>query len=399
MVFWLAAGFTSRPTARTTPFVADGAGAYSNATVDRLMSIHFPEDTPVVIRTVNNIPLKEIGAYATQCMNNDPHSQVLRPRGLLRRFFRRDSPSGTGVFVLVSLEPLLLQIRFGDQLRLRAYRTGLATGPWYRSQQRFPREEIENHTVEVVQALARKVEDAGRSSWFMGLLERIPSEAYAEIEDLLAPSENRVERVVLSGYVRILATFGGTRSLLCFFLINIVCLVLPWFVLGKVVVWVLRKATKSKVVVGVVRALVNSGLLGIAMLSVASLGILSRGRIEDEMALSSLGVAALGRIGLDTHFYAREGGLLIAIPGGILKFVLDILESIEEHSRTGGRQTTLSLGCLMWAGVLFVLPLAVGIYALPVLIFQIGRALVATATEEGGSIEADGSGSRFTIGF
>src|SRR6185369_10035214 len=140
----------------------------------------FPDDTPVVIRTVSKIPSSEIGSFATEAMNHDPNRQSLRPRGFLRRYFRHGLPYGTGVYVLVSVQPLLLQIRFGDEIRLAAYQSGLAAGPWYRQQQTFPRAQIETHTVAVVNELAGKMKDVRHPSLLMSLVERLPSETYSE---------------------------------------------------------------------------------------------------------------------------------------------------------------------------------------------------------------------------
>jgi hypothetical protein len=379
-VLWLASLFAPRPRANPIPKVVDSAGVFSKQTVDALTALHFPDDTPVIVRTVSKIPSSEIGSFATEAMNHDPNWQSLRPRGFLRRYFRHDLPYGTGVYVLVSVEPLLLQIRFGDEIRLAAYQSGLADGPWYRQQQIFPRAQIETHAVAVVNELAGKMKDVRHPSWLMSLVERLPSEAYSEIEDLLAPSSEAGSTIV-TWYVKILNWLGGTKSLFTFFMVNVFVLFLPWTILTKVLLRGLVDADINKAVSIVLTIIANCGVLGIALMSVVALGLMGHGRIEDELALSNLGLGFFGSIGFSAQSYARAGGILIALPAAILRFFVELLEASQEQREAHNKTTVLPLGCLVWAAVLFVLPLAIGFYSIPLLLWQLAKAIVESVKE------------------
>jgi len=379
-VLWLASFFAPRPRANPIPKVVDSAGVFSKQTVDALTALRFPDDTPVVIRTVSKIPSSEIGSFATEAMNHDPNWQSLRPRGFLRRYFRQDLPYGTGVYVLVSVEPLLVQVRFGNEIRLAAYQSGLAAGPWYRQQQVFPRDQIETHAVAVVSELAGKMKDVRHPSWLMSLVERLPSEAYSEIEDLLAPSSEAGSTIV-TWYVKILNWFGGTKSLFSFFMVNVFVLFLPWTILTRVLLRGLVDADINKAVSIILRIIANCGVLGIAVMSVVALGLLGHGRIEDELALSNLGLGFLGSIGFSAQSYARAGGILIALPAAILRFFVELLEASQEQREAQIKANVLPLGCLVWGAVLFVLPLAIGFYSIPLLLWQLGKAIVGNFKE------------------
>src|SRR5262245_47416262 len=147
VVLFMVASFTQKPKADGSVAFEDEANILSPEAKAAITQTKFPEDIPVVVRTVSAIPKDKMGSFASDLMSEDRHWQTLRPRGWLRRNIMQQSPSGSGVYVLVSLDPQLLQIRFGSEIRLSAYENMVAIGPWYRDQQLFERNALDEHLI------------------------------------------------------------------------------------------------------------------------------------------------------------------------------------------------------------------------------------------------------------
>lgn len=179
----------------------DDAKILSSETKCALSQIRFPEDIPVIVRTVPHIPPREMGTFATDLMSKDAGWQKLRPRSWLRRWFRQDLPSDRGVFVLVSMDPQLLQIRFGRAIRLGAYQQMLAVGTWYRSQQTFERNALDQHVLNTVQELASRMRKLTAPPWPLSWALSLASSVESEVEDFLAPSDGLYSKAVLSRYI------------------------------------------------------------------------------------------------------------------------------------------------------------------------------------------------------
>ena len=131
--------------------VNDKANILSPKAVAEIEQVKFPEDIPALVRTVSSIPGAKIGTFATELMSKDPNWQKLRHRYWLRRIIRQDKPWATGVYVLVSIDPRLLQIRFGHEIRLRAYQQLIAAGKWYRDQQCFEQSALDQCVINTMQ--------------------------------------------------------------------------------------------------------------------------------------------------------------------------------------------------------------------------------------------------------
>jgi len=132
----------------------------------------------------------------------------MRPRAFLRRTFRQDSPSSTAVYVLVSEEPGLLQIRYGKQLRLAAYRTGIACGEWYVAQQRIEPGQLERQLLQTLTDLEPRLAKAANPSWLTGKLQSLASVVWSDFEDFMMPSDNFLADSAVKNYVRLISVVG-----------------------------------------------------------------------------------------------------------------------------------------------------------------------------------------------
>lgn len=237
---YLLASFTANPKADGSIIVDDEANILAPWSQVAIKEIKFPEDTPVVVRTVSSIPEAKIGTYALDLMSEERHWQTLRPRGWLRKYIKQDLPSGPGVYVLVSLEPLLLQIRFGRKIRLSAYQQMIAAGTWYRDQQRFERDEFDQHVVKTVKELADKMQILTDLSWPFIWAQYLSSLVFSEIEDLLAPSDGLYSDTVLKNYIKLAHSIGTTGSAWLFVAFSVAAFVLLRLIGKKLLIdWLL----------------------------------------------------------------------------------------------------------------------------------------------------------------
>jgi hypothetical protein len=226
------ASFTPKPKADGSVIVDDAANILSPEAEAAIKQIKFPEDIPAVVRTVSTISEEKIGTFATDLMATERHWQTLRPRGWLRKYIRNDSPSGPGIYVLVSLDPQLLQIRFGPEIRLAAYQQMLAIGPWYRSQQRFERSTIDQHVVRSVKDLADRMHKLAAPPWPLNWVRYLSSPIASKVDEWLAPSDGLFSKLALKYYIRAAQSIGGTGSAWRFVAFSVAAFVLLWGV-GK----------------------------------------------------------------------------------------------------------------------------------------------------------------------
>jgi hypothetical protein len=288
------ASCTSAPEADGRVIVNDEAKLLSATTRKHIESIRFPMGTPVLVRTIAAIPPSKIGTFATDAMEEEPRWAELRPRGFLRTHFRQDPAWAPGVYVLVSREPALLQIRYGSEIRLAAYEEQIAAGEWYQAKQRFPPAALDSHLKGTVTELALRMREVVHPGWPLSWARTASSWVASEFEDFFAPSDGLLSTGVFANYVAIAHRFGATGTPFRLVAFNLAALVLLWLIGKKLLVDALLLPRVSRP--GAKFALVivaNLGLLGTLLLGAVTLVFLSRGRIEDRMALDVLGLSPL----------------------------------------------------------------------------------------------------------
>ncbi len=374
------ASFTPKPKADGSVIVDDEANILTPEAEAAIKQVKFPEDIPAVVRTVSSIPRRKIGTFATDLMPEERHWQTLRPRGWLRKYIRQDLPSGPGVYVLVSLDPQLLQIRFGREIRLSAYQQMLAVGTWYRGQQRFERSALDQHVLKTVKELAERMHKLADAPWPLSWVQYLSSSVASEIDDLLAPSDGLFSNLALRCYITLAHSFGATGSAWRFVAFSVAAFVLLWLIGKKLLIsWLLLPRFKAAWLRWTVLGVSNLGLLGVLVTGFASLAALSKGRIEDELALEALGLSFLSAPGFDAALFSSRGGLWLAIPGAVVSFVGEIMQAAA--ARKCG-ETRITFGWLAWGCMLFLLPKAIAIAALVMLTWKTGAEIVQSISED-----------------
>jgi len=376
---WIISGFTHKPPKKLIqPHVIDEINMLNKDTINQIEQAKFPFDIPVIIKTVSSIPPSEIGSFATKSMKKESYWEEVRPINPLRKFFRLDRPWSTGIFVVVSAEPMLLQIRYGKNLRLNTYKAGIACGTWYNSKQRFNKININEHLEKTIKDLAHEFEQIARQSWLSRSLNSLASIVWSDVEDLLMPSDNFFTKQGVINYLKIISIVGGMRSVWWFVLVSLICYVLIWVLIKKTLLdkIILPHIKKAALRIGL-EITVSGGILGTLIFGFSALIILSRGRIEDGMALSNLGLGDLRLFSINPDYFAVNGGLLVAIPIAILVFLKEFLESNVVQKSDG----TLPLGCLPWGAVLFIMPRAISIFIAVYLVIQFLKIIISLAKQ------------------
>jgi hypothetical protein len=265
-----------------------------------------------------------------------------------------------------------LQLRFGPDIRLTAYQERLAAGAWYRAKQRFTPGALDSHVERTVQELALRMKNVTEPAWPLSWAHGLSSLVASEVEDFLAPSDGLYSRYALASYLRLAAACGGTGSAWRFIAFNALCLVGFWLVGKKLVLerWVLpnARATWLKVVGGLLTA---TGLLGTLLTGMAALSLLSRGRLEDQLALDALGLTFLSGLAFEDQLYARSGGLLLAIPGALAGLIDECMKLFDANSDPNRVVLGVPYKWLGWACALYLLPMALAVPTTLVLVWSI----------------------------
>lgn len=377
-VLFLAASCTPKPKADGRLIVIDEANLLQPNVEEAIASVRFPKDIPVILRTVDSIPIKRIGIFATSLMDEEEAWQELRPRGFLRRYFKQDFPQSRGIYILASSEPTLLQIRFGRDIRLAAYNAGIASGEWYRDHQESIDGDAILATVHELAGHMAEIDDA----WFLRRwAEWWASLISSEIEDFLAPSEGLYTDVVLTNYIALANSLKATKSSWRFVAFILGSVVAIWMLTHKLLPRLFKPRWAKAVVVG----LGNVLLIGVLMVGFASLAFLSKGRIEDQLALDAMGLSFISTVGFSPTWFSTNGGWWLALPGAIIAFIGEAMESYaqsEELRRQGTDQTNLTFGWLAWACALYLLPLAIALPAFVMVIWNTGQTLASRLDKE-----------------
>jgi hypothetical protein len=382
ILLWIAAHFAPAPKADGTIAIADEAGVLSPAIEDAIRQVRFPVDTPAVVRTIAAIPREKIGTFATDVMSEEAAWSTLRRRNWLRRYFMADLPHGPGVYLLVSLDPELLQIRFGPDIRLAAYQQSIAVGSWYRARQRFERADLESHVLATVKDVAERMSKVAAPSWPLSWVQGLSSFVASEVDDFLAPSNGAFSDEVLSRYIKLAHVVGATGSAWRFMAFGVVAFLVTWVLVRNLLVMRLfvpriRQTWVRRLLIW----LVNLGLLGIVVTGLAALAALSKGRIEDEMALDVMGLSFLSRAGFDPATFTVHGGWWLAIPGAMVSFIREMLDGAKHQRETG--ETRITFGWVCWGCMLFLLPRSIAILAFVTLIWEtVSTMKEAVAAEE-----------------
>ena len=325
----------------------DDARILQPAAIRAIEQTTFPPDVPLMVRTVDAPAATIVGAAATDRMEHETHWQSVRPRTWHQRNFKRNYPWGTGVYVLVSKRPALLQIRFGDEIRLQSYRTGLAAGSENRRiQEAYAAAPTDAQLVALVAELAKRLPPVLPSGWLRSLPHRLASIAFAEIEEFVLPSEGAFRQGAVRTYISLTRRLGAASSGWRFLAFTALCYGVIWWA-----AYLLRTSLGDRFKVA---GAITGGILSIlakALYFVAAIGsllLLASGRVEDQLLLRDLGLQQSQWISFDSPYLSASGGWVLCITTGLIALASSLLDTMEGIEESRGRgETNINLSFLV----------------------------------------------------
>ena len=364
------------------PHVDDPAGLLSPAAEGSIRAVSFPVDIVVVVKTVSRIDPADVAASGYRELEGHERWGRARPRTWYRHYFKADPSWSTGVFVLVSREPRLIQIRFGERIRLEAFRSGLAYGPEYRGRQEGYRTGSEDSVVATIRWLGHRLPQALQLPWYLRWSKRVVVLSFSEFEEFLAPGGALYSDTLLKAVVGGLARLGVTGSVWLFPLTLFACFGLVWLLLKKAIVDQLI-GLRFGAMVHIALSIAVSVVLSVSLLasSFASLLVLGNGREEDRLLLQHLGLGAQV-VGFNSDYFLRETGLILATITGVIAFFVENVEANIESSPSRS-ESTLALGCIGWTAFVLFVPRAVAVFVILTLIARMFGVAIGHASQEG----------------
>ena len=316
------------------PKVFDEAGLLKKKTI-RSIETKFllPPDIPLYIRTVKAIDITKVAAVPNEMMENENYWNEIRPKSWLTKRFLADPSYGTGIYILISEKPRLLQIRFGPQIRMEAYRAGLAAGTQYLIyQNQYATGNVNKTVLEVVGWLQESMPKALVLPWYMKFAKNMVAYSSNEFDDLLQPGNGIYTSCFLKPYL-----YLSTKAL--------AVTQKPWIVpvVTAVLYWIVRLITTKLILGRLFGNWVSSVAKGVKSVSVWVLSIflsfpaigtvmlLSNGRLEDTMALSQLGLTLPEITRIPSSMFSIETSFFIALVAAAIKVVKDGLERADYH--------------------------------------------------------------------
>jgi hypothetical protein len=349
------------------PVVVDEARLLSAAAIHAIEHVRFPPDLPVLVRITAAPAASVAGPAAIDRMEHETHWQKVQPRTWHQRYIKQNAPWASGMYVLVSTNPPLVQVRFGDRIRLDAYRAGLAAGPRYRRMQdAFAADPGEAAIVAIIRDAAARLPGVLNTPWYLSLFRTMSSVAFSEIEEFVLPADGAFRKWAVRTYVGILRALGAAATGWRYLLFTALCYCVLWpatYFLSRA----MRQQSKMAQIAVGIASLFAKGIYFVAAL--ASLLLLANGRMEDELLLRDLGLQQLNWAGFDSQYFTVHGGWFLAIVTGIAAFIASALESVEEMQEAKARgETQVSLNFLFapfaWGALVLFLPRGIGLFAL-----------------------------------
>jgi hypothetical protein len=368
LVAWGWVEGSPEPRGPIAPAVVDEAHLLSPEAIRAIESTKFPADVPVLVRTVDAPASMIVGAAATNRMETEAYWETVRPRSWHQRTIKRNYAWGTGVYVLVSKSPALVQVRFGGDIRLRSYRTGLAAGPDYRRiQEAYAASPADTEVVALVADLSRRLPPVLTSGWLSSIAHRLASVAFSEIEEFVLPSDGAFRQGAVRVYVGVARRLGATSSGWRFLVFTALCYCVIWLAAYFVRTSLGRRFKVAGAIAGGVLSILSKAVYLVGALG--SLLLLANGRTEDQLLLRDLGLQQLQWVGFDGAYLSAPGGWLLSIVTGataLFSSLLTAIEGVQEGRERG--ETSIDLSFLIapfaWGALVLLLPRALGVFAL-----------------------------------
>lgn len=245
-----------------------------------LIEYPFPKGIPVLIETVTQIPDYELGNFAQKSMDSSSYWKSL---GIGNKAL------DNGIYILVSEKPRLIQIRYGRNIILEAYRSGLAGGKIYRTfQEGFQKLEYDSGIEYVLRELSSSMPSALDIPWLARLEKPALKLLFSEYADFVIPSDGAYNNFVFRPYTKLLHYTKALISPWLFVVMNSLLLLLITYIGKEIISFVIRQK-KIKIIFLTIWSITSGILLSVPYFGVVIL--LGSMRTEDLLFLNYLGIS------------------------------------------------------------------------------------------------------------
>jgi len=304
-----------------TPLILDEAGILSQETLNWLRDYNYPKGFAFIVRTVNALPQGvEVGSRADEYFETDanrcPNSNACEKRG---------------VYIILSREPALIQVRVGLEIAAQLRWKGITAGATYIQKQSVVSSgNFDGGLRGMIEWLSSSIPQAVKVPWYKKwLLNDITQSLWLELDHLSLPSEGFYGNYILRPFVQarvIESQFVGTWWLtyvvaaLVVFVFKAIVQALVNFAFGRL---------SLRVANGINLVLAITFHVALVVPFAASVILLSGSRLEDRIALQAWGIPGISNFSFLAELFNVETGFLLALLVLVIRWINGIGESAE----------------------------------------------------------------------
>lgn len=316
--------------------VFDESGLLSTKTkADIASQLSFPSDVVVIIRTTASIPSGKEASIASAAMEEETYWKQARTKNLIERL-TGDSSDSTAVYVYISKQPRLIQIRYGNRIGLQATRSGIASGQNYLAiQQAYWQGLIDANqaSIRAMSMVASAIKNNFGLPWYLENA-LFATGAVELAKPILYPQDGFYQRHIfqpvsalvlktashISHFIAIPLAGAGiylaTRIIVIFLVFGLVMnLFFPKYSIR-------RRALYSALLIIPIALAIGIPAIGTSLLA-------STGRLEDKLALENLGLSLPPILSLPPLYFAENTGLFLAASIAAVKLLKSTLSSLD----------------------------------------------------------------------
>ena len=302
-----------------TPLILDKAGVLSQETLNWLRDYNYPKGFAFIVRTVNALPQGvEVGSRADEYFETDadrcPNSNACEKRG---------------VYIILSREPALIQVRAGSEIATQLRWKGITAGATYIQKQSVVSSgDFDGGLRGMIEWLSSSIPQATEVPWYKKwLLNYITGSLWLELEDLSLPSESFYGNYILRPFIQ--AAYIESQLIGTWFLTYVVAtfVVFVFKVIVQVLVNFAFGRLSLQVANGINLVLNITFDIALAVPSAASMILLSGSRLEDRIALQAWGIPGISNFSLPAELYV-ETGFFLALLVLVIRWIKGISEGI-----------------------------------------------------------------------
>ena len=303
-----------------SPVVLDDAKMLNKTTAEWLKTYSYPTGFVFLIRSVDKLPVRDVGSQADDLFEKDA-----------MRCPKPDACKVRGVYILISREPSLMQIRVGSELARKAQWAGITAGKTYiEKQMPATMGRFDEAVRGGVTWLGDSLPAASNESWLRWLTAvEVTDSLYLEFDQLSQPSETIYGSYLLKPFVQARAfesQFSGTWWF-TYLLASVLALALSWIVKGTIRLAIGKVspqiANGMNMIVGI---LLN---LFVAIPAAASIILMSGARLEDQLAVRASGLSGVESFVFPAESFAVQTGLFLALIVGVVRILKGFGASAE----------------------------------------------------------------------